>query len=213
MITRDALRTAGAIALIGGAMLFPVGLAVTQFAAGPSPAGAFQDPGATIPTPGVTTTTPSPTTSVGSTGSVPSAAGPIADATTLAEIQASREYNQSEHEDILRLYAAFFGRAPDARGARYWIADIYEGQGAGLDVIAFQFAASDEFRNTYGSVDSEEYLRILYRNVLLRDPDEKGFQYWLGFLNDGQLNRGSVVRWVAAGVEFESRVQFPDLTP
>ncbi len=89
-------------------MLFPVGLAVAQFAAGPSPAAAFQDPGATIPTPGVTTpTTISSTTSVVSSGTVVSVhptPGPIVNATSLTQIQSSTEYNQSEHEDILRLY-------------------------------------------------------------------------------------------------------------
>lgn len=137
----------------------------------------------------------------------------IANATSLLQIQSAIDYNQAEHENILRLYAAFFNRSPDVAGARYWISEIYEGQGAGLDAIAAQFASSREFQLTYGSVSNEEYLRILYQNVLQRQPDDAGFRYWLGLLNSDQLNRGGVVRWVAAGAEFESRISFPDITP
>ncbi len=62
-------------------------------------------------------------------------------------------------------------------------------------------------------MNNSEYLQILYQNVLLRPPDIAGFNYWLSLLDNGLLNQGSVVRWVAAGIEFETRVQFPDLTP
>ncbi len=126
---------------------------------------------------------------------------------------ASIDYNQAEHEDVLRLYAAFFNRQPDAAGARYWIVDIYEGLGANLDMIAAEFALSQEFQNTYGSVNNEEYLRILYQNVLLRPPDTTGFNYWLSLLQNGQLNRGSVVRWVAAGEEFQTQSPIPQTHP
>ncbi len=148
-----------------------------------------------------------------SDGQEPTFTGTMARATTLEQIQQATDYNQAEHEDVLRLYAAFFNRQPDAAGARYWIVDIYEGLGANLDQIAAEFALSQEFQNTYGSVNNEEYLRILYQNVLLRQPDTAGFNYWLSLLDNGLLNRGSVVRWVAAGEEFERRVQFPKLTP
>ncbi len=89
----------------------------------------------------------------------------MADATTLEEIQQATDYNQAEHEDILRLYAAFFNRPPDAAGARYWIVDIYEGLGANLDQIVAEFALSQEFGNTYGSVNNSEYLQILYQRA------------------------------------------------
>lgn len=148
-----------------------------------------------------------------SQGQEPTFAGTMARAKTLEQIQQATDYNQAEHEDVLRLYAAFFNRQPDAAGARYWIVEIYEGLGANLDAIAAEFARSQEFQNVYGSVSNEEYLSILYQNVLLRQPEAGGFNYWLALLQNGQLNRGSVVRWVAAGEEFESRVQFPRLTP
>ncbi len=48
-------------------------------------------------------------------------------ARTLEEIQQATDYNQAEHEDILRLYAAFFNRPPDAAGARYWTSTSMKG--------------------------------------------------------------------------------------
>ncbi len=137
----------------------------------------------------------------------------MANATSLVALQSAIDYNQAEHEPILRLYAAFFNRSPDVAGARYWLSDIHDGQGASLDLIAAQFALSREFKDTYGSVSNEQYLSILYQNVLQRQPDPSGFQYWLGLLENRELTRGGVVRWVAAGQEFEARVSYPDLTP
>jgi hypothetical protein len=172
---------------------FPAAIAGAQYVSGaPIPVAAL-DPGVTVP----------PTTG----------GGTIDDATSLEDIQRADDYNQAEHEDVLRLYTAFFNRPPDVSGGKYWIADIYEGLGASLDAIAAEFALSQEFQNTYGVVDNDEYLQILYFNVLGRIPDPTGFDYWLGLLDDETLNRGSVVRWVAAGDEFEQRVQYPDLTP
>ena len=45
---------------------------------------------------------------------------------------------------------------------------------------------------------------MIYANVLNRPPDNQGFEYGLGLLNDGQLNRGGVVRWIAANPEFRN---------
>ncbi len=106
----------------------------------------------------------------------------------------------AKQADVLRLYLAFFNREAEIDGANYWIG-LNVG-GYSIDAISGQFAISDEFINTYGSVDNRRYLEILYQNVLGRQPDARGFNYWFGLLDSGQLSRGSVVRWVAANEEF-----------
>ncbi len=112
----------------------------------------------------------------------------------------------SAQADMLRLYRAFFDREPDEKGAAYWLetADA----GASLDVIAESFAASREFSVRYGSTTDEQFLEIVYRNVLGRDYDRGGFQYWLTELRSG-LTRGGTVRWVAANGEFVDKHPYP----
>ncbi len=108
--------------------------------------------------------------------------------------------------DMLRLYRAFFDREPDAKGAAYWLETAEAG--ASLDVIAESFAASTEFANRYGSTTDEQFLEIVYRNVLGRDYDQGGFDYWLGQLRT-ELTRGGTVRWVAANGEFVDAHPYP----
>lgn len=129
----------------------------------------------------------------------------MAQATSVAELANATDFT-SDHADLLRLYWAFFNRDPDLSGAKYWI-DVSSRRSK--DAIAFQFATSREFQLTYGSVDDRRYLEILYGNVLGREPDRAGFDYWYGFLSTGRLNRASIVRWVAAGEEFRARKPYP----
>ncbi len=108
--------------------------------------------------------------------------------------------------DVLRLYRAFFRRDAELGGANYWLS--LSAAGATIDQISYQFAASEEFGNTYGDVNNRDYLAILYSNILDREPDGDGFNYWLGLMDSGELNRGGVVRWIAANDEFINRHKY-----
>ena len=130
--------------------------------------------------------------------SVPGA-NTIANAMSLNDILRADDYRR-EHAGVLRLYWAFFNREPDLGGARYWLS-VYD-QGASLDAIANAFAGSSEFRARYGALSNVAYVEVIYLNVLNRPRDGGGFQYWLDFLESGQLSRGGVVRWIAAAPEF-----------
>jgi hypothetical protein len=120
-------------------------------------------------------------------------------ADSLEELVARDSFSETD-ADVLRLYLAFFGREADITGANYWLG--LSADGISIDRISAEFAVSTEFANTYGNVGNEQYLNILYENVLGRRPDQSGFDYWLGMLDRGQLDRGGVVRWVANDVEF-----------
>jgi len=83
-----------------------------------------------------------------------------------------------------RLYQAAFDRAPDIEGLGFWIKSME--LGVGLAEVAQQFLSSKEAQALYGANPGKEQLvTAMYHNVLHREPDEGGFQYWLGKLNDG----------------------------
>lgn len=77
---------------------------------------------------------------------------------------------------VTRFYQQFLNRAPDPPGLEYWVAALLDGGQTGAD-IARGFIFSTEFagRNT----TFEQYLTMLYRVLLNRNPDETGFSYWL----------------------------------
>ncbi len=86
--------------------------------------------------------------------------------------------------DIYRLYEAAFNRTPDLGGLSHWI--NYISTGATLNVIAEEFERSEEFVNTYGSnLSEQEFVNILYNNVLDRDGEPAGISYWLEQLANG----------------------------
>lgn len=95
------------------------------------------------------------------------------------------------HARIWRLYQAFFLRQPDAEGFDYWVS--VRNSGASLSDLAFQFAYGPEFIEQYGSLSNEDFVDLVYDNVLCRPPDDEGRAYWAGLLASGSLTRWDMV--------------------
>jgi hypothetical protein len=91
-----------------------------------------------------------------------------------------------------RLYQASFDRAPDPGGLGYWIGTL--DRGAALRDIAQGFLGSAEFTALYGAnPTTEQYVTLLYQNVLHRGPDAGGFNFWVGNLNANALSRADTL--------------------
>lgn len=91
--------------------------------------------------------------------------------------------SQFARDSASQLYLGFFGRNPDTAGFHYWSAQINSGRSP-IDV-AMGFASSDEFMQTYGSLSAKEKIDLVYQNILERDPDPGGSNYWTGLLESG----------------------------
>jgi hypothetical protein len=77
-----------------------------------------------------------------------------------------------------RVYKAAFNREPDQGGLGYWIAQMDSGMN--MVEVAARFIDSNEFRAMYGaSPTDEQYLTKIYQNVLGRDPEPDGYNWWL----------------------------------
>jgi hypothetical protein len=85
---------------------------------------------------------------------------------------------------IFRLYSAAFGRPAEAAGMGYWIWRM--DAGTSLQTVSKEFMTGQpEFDKMYGINPSNEiFITQLYRNVLHRDPDAAGLQYWNDSLNN-----------------------------
>lgn len=92
---------------------------------------------------------------------------------------------------VYRLYQAAFGRTPDSAGLGYWIAQADKGMS--LHDVAQSFVTSKEFQTLYGASPSDAvFLSNLYKNVLHRDADQGGLDYWGGELAHG-MQRADVL--------------------
>lgn len=111
---------------------------------------------------------------------------------------------ESRAAAIDRLYVAFFRRPPDHGGYRYWI--DRQSEGLGLVEAADLFAESPEYQDRYGHLSFEDFLDLLYSDVLGRAPDEQGKRYWLERLEDpgDRVTRGSIVAFFSESEELKS---------
>jgi len=83
-----------------------------------------------------------------------------------------------------RVYKAAFNRTPDNDGLKYWIGVM--DAGATAKQVANGFIASAEFSSLYGTTPSHAVLVTkFYQNVLGRQPEADGYNYWLGLLDAG----------------------------
>ena len=111
---------------------------------------------------------------------------------------------------MFRLYNAAFARFPDPDGLRYWIRNF----SSGVDderAVSSSFIASVEFKERYGeNITNETYVQNLYLNVLNRDLDQEGYDYWVGNLNNGIEQRHEVLLGFSESVE--NKLLFTEMT-
>lgn len=108
---------------------------------------------------------------------------------TVTELMTDASYTTSVPPTI-RLYLAYFKRLPDQSGLAYWAAKLRAGTSLGKE--SSSFAASSEFKRTYGTLTNGQFIDLVYQNVLGRAPDSGGRAYWLKKLNQG-YPRGSTM--------------------
>ncbi|MCR8550897.1 DUF4214 domain-containing protein [Salipiger sp. P9] len=102
---------------------------------------------------------------------------------------------------VYRLYGATLAREPDANGFESWVAGLQTN--LTLLQVATRFVNSAEFQNTYGSLTDEEFVTLLYHNVLGRAPDANGLANWVQRLEDG-MTRAQVVTGFSESGEYRN---------
>lgn len=94
-------------------------------------------------------------------------------------------------EPIVRLYRAYFLRDPDGSGLIYWVNRRESGEQLGP--VSSHFAASSEFKRTYGTLSNAAFVTRIYKNVLGRSPDPEGQRYWRSRLDARRIDRGRLM--------------------
>lgn len=94
----------------------------------------------------------------------------------------NRDINSNTTAFVTRLYRTALGREPEVDGLNAWTGVLYSHE-TDLHGIANSFIFSPEF--ILHNYSDEEYVTILYRTFLDREPDEAGKQAWVGVLKNG----------------------------
>lgn len=111
--------------------------------------------------------------------------------------------SETAQGQVFRVYQATLGRQPDTGGFADWSSRIESGARSLLEVIT-GFVDSPEFQNTYGDLDNAGFVRLLYQNVLGRQPDPAGFDDWVGQLDAG-TSREQVVLGFSESAELKRK--------
>ena len=95
---------------------------------------------------------------------------------------------------VERLYINILGRTPDLAGRDAWVNGIMNGTYDANDV-AFALLNSQEFVSR--NLSSGEYMTVLYRTFLDREPDAAGLANWTNALNNNVITRAEVASFFA----------------
>ncbi len=114
----------------------------------------------------------------------------------------SRHTATATSNAISQLYTAYFHRAPDDAGFLYWTALAEAGMSH--EEISGYFAESSEFVETYGDRADDRFTTLVYNNVLCRNPDSAGGQYWIRLLAEGTISRSDLVLYFSQSIEFRT---------
>ncbi len=81
------------------------------------------------------------------------------------------------------LYQRALGRSADDGGRAYWLTQLRKPSVNFADVGVWFFGSEEYFLRSGGT--NESFVTDLYQELLHREPDEDGFDYWVGKLNEG----------------------------
>jgi len=103
-----------------------------------------------------------------------------------------------DFQSFIELYIAYFNRAPDAEGLNFWGSAFANGYS--LETIATLFLGQSETQQTYpDTLSNLDFATQVYNNVLGRDPELDGFNFWTGQLNAGNVTESSFILDLLAG--------------
>lgn len=113
---------------------------------------------------------------------------------------------------IMQLYTAYFNRAADKAGVDYW-AGMMDSNGWSLDDVAQSFSDQTEYQNQYNGLVQSQIVAKVYQNVLNRDGEADGINYWSGELSSGNISVSQLVQAIVnAAVEKDGSGNYKNAT-
>lgn len=116
-----------------------------------------------------------------------------------ANLTAPRDQNEGVTKFVVRCYRLCLGREADESGLNAWCEAILSGKNTAKDV-AYGFIFSNEFQKK--NLSDKEYVTVLYKVFMDRNPDTSGLNAWIKVLSQGK-SRLHVFNGFADSTEFK----------
>lgn len=96
---------------------------------------------------------------------------------------------------LLQLYDAAFDRDADGAGLGFWLdrQELLQ-----TEQIADSFVGSKEFQQLHGKIEQAAFVDLMYHNVLEREADAAGRDYWIEQLAEGESQGAIMVGFVTS---------------
>lgn len=120
------------------------------------------------------------------------------------ELNRQRDKNPELTAFVARCYTQALDRQYETDGLEAWCDAIISGRNTPKQV-AQNFIFSDEF--TQKNLDSEEYVKVLYRTFMGREADEGGLAAWVEVLESGREDCAKVLEGFSDSAEFDGILQ------
>lgn len=85
---------------------------------------------------------------------------------------------------VARFYQVYFNRLPEDGGLTFWTGVVRDDPALTDRALAAAFFAAGEYTALYGGLGEADAVRALYENVLGREADQAGFDFWFGLVED-----------------------------
>ena len=143
------------------------------------------------------------------------AAAPVPEVRRDCDLGVMKRPLEFERGQLIYSYCLVLGRWPDGYGLRTWLAEMRAG--LALKNVLLRLLQSDEFSGRYqiATMTNADFVTLLYRLLLGRDPDAAGLESYVSKLATGGLSRTQVCEDVLDSDEFRAKqdVLFTALKP
>ena len=116
--------------------------------------------------------------------------------------QTSSEDVPNYRDQVQIMYVAYYGRPGDTGGLDFWAGKLEEVDGDLWEIID-SFGNSMEFTERFGDLDNEELVNNIFRQLLGRDADSGGLNFYLNGLRVGRYTLASIALDVANGTKMK----------
>lgn len=99
---------------------------------------------------------------------------------------------------VQKLYIAYYGRPADQQGRDFWAGKIDAAKGD-IQAVVNAFGTSAEAQSIYGSVSVAAQVNNLFKNILGRDADIAGLNFYVGKINSGEYSLASLAQRILDG--------------
>lgn len=109
------------------------------------------------------------------------------------------------HNDIQKLYVAYFNRPADVNGLAYW-ETVVEAQGGSTTAVSAAFAAEAEYEVEYADLTNAQIIAKVFQNLF--GANNAGESYWVDILDAKKLTIDQIVTEVAGGAQGSDKVAY-----